>query len=68
MEKDIKDKTKECQAQIEQKSEEEKARTYEILNNGVKLIQLNIMAISLGQRLLVDLLTVTDKLLDTFKV
>lgn len=68
MEKDIKDKTKECQAQIEQKSEEEKARTYEILNNGVKIIQLNIMAISLGQRLLVDLLTVTDKLLDTFKV
>ena len=68
MEKDIKDKTKECQAQIEQKSEEEKARTYEILNNGVKLIQLNIMTISLGQRLLVDLLTVTDKLLDTFKV
>lgn len=68
MEKDIKDKTKECQAQIEQKSEEEKARTYEILNNGVKLIQLNIMVISLGQRLLVDLLTVTDKLLDTFKV
>lgn len=68
MEKDIKDKTKECQAQIEQKSEEEKARTYEILNNGVKLIQLNIIAISLGQRLLVDLLTVTDKLLDTFKV